>query len=348
MDKRITPEFPDPDRRVQESLFVRHPEAFKHSVNWRHDRFINQSPGVRDLRQVFQWLRTRQPQRWPSWVENKAFPLPPLAAGTDSRSWRVTYVNHSTVLWQIGSYNLITDPVYSERVSPISWAGPRRVRSPGVALRDLPRIDVVLLSHNHYDHMDLPTLCWLNARDAPLIVTGLGNGYYLRRNRLNHVVELDWWESHVWQDLRLHFVPAQHFSGRGARDRDQALWGGLVIETPHGNGYFAGDTGYGPHFRQLRERFGRFRFSLIPIGAYEPRWFMKLAHINPEEAVQVHRELHSMLSMGIHFNTFQLTDEPIDAPVQALQQALAAQGISEESFWVVQEGEGRDIPLQDA
>lgn len=345
MSKNVSAEQQLRKMRVRETLLRTHPEDHAHSPNWQGTHFVNQTKGHRDLSKILTWARTRQPSPWPAWQENASFPLPVTRHSENPADWRVTFINHSTVLIQMGPVNLITDPVYSQRVSPFQWAGPKRVRAPGVPLEKLPPVHIVLLSHNHYDHMDMPTLKYLSERDNPLIVTGLGNGVYMRRNGIQNIVELDWWQHHETPAGKVHFVPAQHFSGRGARDRDQALWGGLVVETSQGNLYFAGDTGDGPHFAQIGERFGAMRFSLIPIGAYEPRWFMKMAHINPAEAVKAHRETRSRCSMGIHFNTFQLTDEAITQPVVDLRVAQEEQGVALGDFVVMQEGEGRDVPL---
>lgn len=306
-------------------------------------KFFNHHHPERALTQVFTWLRTRKPARWPGWVDNPAFPPPPARHSTLLRDWRATFVNHATVLLQIGPYNLLTDPVWSERVSPFRNLGPRRVRAAGVALQDLPRIDVVLLSHNHYDHLDLATLKYLERRDHPHVVTGLGNAALLHANGIGRVTELDWWGSVQHEELTLHFTPAQHFSGRGVRDRDMTLWGGLWVETPAGACFFAGDTGYGPHFSEIRARLGAPRLALLPIGAYEPYWFMGPVHMNPDDAVRAHRDLGADASLAIHFNTFQLTDEPIGQPVLDLGAALAAQGVDPATFLVLQEGEGRTV-----
>lgn len=306
-------------------------------------RFFNPSHPERPLTQVFTWLRTRKPARWPGWVDNEVFPPPPARHSTRLRDWRVTFVNHATVLVQVGPYNLLTDPVWAARVSPFRNLGPRRVRAAGVALKDLPTIDVVLLSHNHYDHLDLATLKFLARRDNPLVVTGLGNAPLLADNGIRHVSELDWWEHVAFKDLRIHFTPAQHFSGRGVRDRDMTLWGGLWVETSAGALFFAGDTGYGAHFREIRERLGVPRLALLPIGAYEPYWFMGPVHMNPDDAVRAHCDLDAGTSLSIHFNTFQLTDEPIDRPVRDLADALDRYRVEPSRFVVLKEGEGRAI-----
>lgn len=334
----------EPHLRVEkprDRLLARPTHRYPVTEHCNGEQFFNTAVPARDLGQVFTWLRNRQPSRWPGWVENEKFTLPPERHSTQIRDWRVTFINHATMLLQIGPYNLLTDPVWSERVSPFSYVGPRRVRAAGIALQDLPPIDVVLLSHNHYDHLDLATLKWLERRDHPHIVTGLGNAALLHANGIRHVSELDWWHHIMHGDMKIHFVPAQHFSGRGLRDRDMSLWGGLWVETSAGAMFFAGDTGYGPHFREIRERLGTPRLALLPIGAYEPYWFMGPVHMNPDDAVKAHQDLDADVSVAIHFNTFQLTDETIDRPVRDLAEALQKHGVAPARFVVLKEGESR-------
>jgi L-ascorbate metabolism protein UlaG (beta-lactamase superfamily) len=329
--------------RPRQQLLARPARDYPASDHFNGKLFFNTDLPARALTQVFTWLRTRQPSRWPGWVENDTFAPPRQRLSTQLRDWRATFVNHATVLIQIGPYNLLTDPVWSERVSPFRNLGPRRVRAAGVALENLPPIDVVLLSHNHYDHLDLATLRFLEKRDGAHVVTGLGNAALLHANGIRHVSELDWWGAVQHKDLKIHFTPAQHFSGRGLRDRDRTLWGGLWVETEAGSLFFAGDTGYGPHFRAIAERLGHPRLALLPIGAYEPRWFMGPVHMNPEDAVLAHRDLAPRASLAIHFNTFQLTDEPIHQPVADLAVALQKHGVDPATFLVLKEGEGRGV-----
>jgi len=269
-----------------------------------------------------------------------------LSAPTARSLWKVlwwlaftrrqrTFVNHSTFLLQFGGRNVLTDPIWSERASPLRWAGPRRVRRPGLDLDHLPPIHVVLVSHNHYDHMDLPTLRQLDFRFSPRFVTGDGNHRMLTRAGLKRVAELDWWKELDAGGLGVTMTPAQHFSRRGVFDVNRSLWGGFWIRCGRFQVYFTGDSGYGAHFRAIRERLGRPDVALLPIGAYEPRWFMKPNHVNPEEAVRAHLDLDSPLSFAMHFGTFQLTDEPIDEPIARLRSALKEQGVKEERFRVL-------------
>src|SRR5437588_11149750 len=230
--------------------------------------------------------------------------------------------------------NILTDPIWSERTSPISSVGPRRHRPPGIRFEDLPPIDLVLVSHNHYDHLDVPTLRRLSG--AP-ILTPLGNAALMRRHGIS-ASELDWWQTKGIATL----VPAQHFCSRGLTDRDRNLWGGFVISSPFGNVYFAGDSGSGEHFAQISKRFQPIRLALLPIGAYLPRWFMKPVHIDPAEAVEAHAVLGAATSVAIHFGTFHLGDDGLETPVRDLQRAIAAAG--NPRFWIVGQGEGKDVP----
>ncbi len=291
------------------------------------------SPGVdtdKSLRDLWAWRRGRRAAPWPRQVA--LLPHPPPPQDVPAGEMLLTPVGHSTVLIQFQGCNVLTDPVFSDRASPLSWLGPKRVRAPGVAFEDLPRIDLVLLSHNHYDHMDLPSLSRIGRRWAPPIVTGLGNARTLIPAGIGNVVELDWWDSAVpLPGIAVRYVPAQHWSSRSPVDRRRALWGGHVLTTSAGTLLFAGDTGYGPHVAEIGRRC-RPDVALLPIGAYEPRWFMAAQHMNPDEAVRAHVELGAQLSLAIHWGTFQLTDEAIDAPLQALEEAKAARGLPEAAF----------------
>jgi len=277
------------------------------------------------------------------WPERAGLDCEPLAATPPAPAVdgeiMATFVGHATFLLQWRGLVMLTDPVWSDRCSPVPWAGPKRVRPPAVNFEALPPVDVVLLSHNHYDHLDVETLKRLDARCRPLIVTGLGNRAFLESCGLTHVVELDWWEAHTVGGALLTLVPAVHWSSRGGSGRNATLWGGFMIEAAGTRTYYAGDTGYGPHFAAIRQRLGPPDLALLPIGAYEPRWFMKPVHMNPEEAVQAHRELGARHSVGLHFGTWQLTDEAIDAPVRDLAAARRAAGVEETTFRAPEAGE---------
>ena len=282
-------------------------------------RFFN--PGAaqaRGLFDVLRWKWTSRPERVPAFVDDvsPAKPAPRVEAGV----LRATLVNHSSVLLQWNGCNILTDPIWSERASPVSWAGPKRHRAPGVRREDLPQIDLLLLSHNHYDHLDLPTLRWIVQRDQPVFVTPLGVSRLVPSAAATSIHELDWGGSMRLGDLTVHAVPAYHFSARGAFDRNQTLWCGYMLEWNHRLVYFAGDTAFGAHFAQIRAAFAPPRLALLPIGAYAPRWFMSAVHMSPEQAVEAHKILQAETSLGIHHGTFQLTDEGLDAPRNELLQ----------------------------
>jgi L-ascorbate metabolism protein UlaG (beta-lactamase superfamily) len=284
-------------------------------------------------------LLTTPMTRWPSDVPVEQ--RRPPATGLDEIV--VTFVGHSTFLIQVGGINVLIDPVYSNRASPVSFAGPRRVRRPGVRFDDLPPISLVLLSHNHYDHCDLGTLKLLQQRFHPAAVTPAGNGRLLRAAGFRKIQELDWWETSRTAPLTITVTPAQHFSARTPFDRNRALWGGFLIEANGRRILHAGDSGYGPHFRGIGERLGPIHLALLPIGAYEPRWFMKDIHMNPAEAVQAHLDLGARASVAMHFGTFQLTPEVIDQPVRDLRVALHDRGVPAEQFRVMEVGESLSI-----
>ena len=255
----------------------------------------------------------------------------------------VTFIGHATFLIQTPLGNILTDPMYSERASPLSWVGPRRVRRPAVRFDDLPPISIVLLSHNHYDHADLPTLRRLAARFDPVVVTPLGNGSLVQSSGIRRVLELDWWQHTTAGDFDITLTPAQHFSARTPFDRNRALWGGFVIRAERLRIFFAGDTGYADLFGQVRTRLGPIDLAFLPIGAYEPRWFMRAIHMNPAEAVQAHRDLRATRSIATHFGTFRLSGEGIDEPVRALDEARQAANMPEFEFQVLDFGESTRI-----
>lgn len=296
----------------------------------------------RSFGEVMRWKRNVPDNPWP-----KSVPVQTVVPDLLVEGLRVTMIGHATVLIQFAGYNLITDPVWSDRASPLSFLGPKRICGPGVAIGDLPSIDVVLLSHNHYDHLDIATLKKLHARNAPLIVTPLGNGPIVQRHIPDVRVSTgDWGDAiAVGTDLKVHIVPALHWSSRGLRDRRMALWCGFVIEAAGKLVYFAGDTGYGTGgiFRRIREKFGPIDLAIIPIGAYDPRWFMAAQHTNPEEAVRIMLDLEARAAAGVHWGTFKLTDEPWDEPRVRLEESLAAQGIDRFRFPALIPGDVRDF-----
>ena len=297
-------------------------------------RFVNPSGNAdQPFPAVLRMLREpRTP--WPSRVD-EPLQRPPHPNGTAAV---VTFIGHSTFLLQTRAGNILTDPMYSQRAGPFYLLGPRRVRQPAVLLDDLPPIAIVLLSHNHYDHCDLRTLGKLAERFDPIVVTPLGNGALVRSAGIRRVEELDWWQSTRSSTIPITLTPAQHFSARTAFDRNRALWGGFVV-TVGPRLFFAGDTAYAGFFREIRQRLGPIDMALLPIGAYEPRWFMRSVHMNPAEAVQAHLDLEASASIGMHFGTFQLTAEGIDEPLRALAEARRERNVSPDQFRAMSFGE---------
>lgn len=304
-------------------------------------KFLNLEPTERWARQVMRWMATRKPTPWPRWIDDVT-PATPIARVV-GEGLRITLVNHSTVLIQTAGINLLTDPVWSRRVGPFPWLGPKRVRRPGIAFDELPKIDCVLLSHDHYDHLDVPTLRRLVARDQPRLLCGLGVDRTLEIEGLTGAEAMDWHGRTLAGDLEIIFTPCRHFSGRGLKDQDSTLWGSFLLRTPQGNVYFAGDTGYGPHFDETRRRYGDVAVALLPIGCYEPRWFMRAYHMSPDDALQAHQDLGAAFSLGIHYGTFRLGDEGVDAPVRDLERALAEVGLASDAFRVQPFGDPWDM-----
>jgi L-ascorbate metabolism protein UlaG (beta-lactamase superfamily) len=278
----------------------------------------------------------REPKApWPAHIDVQ----PRRPAALEDGVAVVTFIGHATFLIQTRAGHILTDPMYSDRAGPFNVAGPRRVRQPAVAFEDLPGISTVLLSHNHYDHCDLRTLRRLARRFDPLVITPLGNARLVRAAGIRRVEELDWWQAARTSSMSVTLTPARHFSARTPFDRNRALWGGFVIGIDGARLYFAGDSAYAPLFTTIRERLGPIDLSLLPIGAYEPRWFMQAVHMNPAEAVQAHIDLQSALSVGMHFGTFQLTTEAIDEPLRALDEALPVANIPASRFRTLAFGE---------
>lgn len=279
--------------------------------------FHNLDPKVklRGLLSSIKWRLTSKREKWPDSVPNEYEDTPP--ARVEGDKIRVSFIGHMTFLIQTQSLNILTDPVYSERCSPFSFLGPKRVSKPGIPLKKLPKIDLILISHNHYDHMDIETLKILVEHSGSKIIVPLGNASIIQ----NHIPkadiqEMDWYENTEFtNNIKICLEPAQHWSARGLLDINKALWGSFVIETPKGQILFMGDTGYDQEmFKRTAEKFTNIVLSLIPIGAYEPRWFMHPIHMNPEEAVRTHIDLNSCRSIASHFATFQLSDEGYDQP----------------------------------
>jgi N-acyl-phosphatidylethanolamine-hydrolysing phospholipase D len=306
------------------------------------------------FRDILKWSRERRSQ--------KLAPTPPrgsFATATPAiarpragdNDFTATWIGHSTVLLQFGGINIITDPVFCQRAFPVQWAGPRRVMDPAMSLDALPPLDVVLLSHNHYDHLDKGAVKHL-ARAHPNArwVVSLGLTRYIQPWGVRHIVELDWWQTADVNGLRVTATPARHFSARRLGDRNRSLWSGFAFEMNGVRVWFAGDSAYHPEFGDIGARCGPFDFVMIPIGAYDPRWFMHIVHVDPEEAVQIYRDLiashpnaPSPLMLGIHWGTFRLTDEPMDEPPRRTLARWREAGLPDDRLWVANFGETRSV-----
>jgi L-ascorbate metabolism protein UlaG (beta-lactamase superfamily) len=299
----------------------------------------------RSRRDLFRWFVDRRlhgtKSKWPAWAPSPYADRPP--ARVEGAAWRISYVGHASWLIQAAGLNLLLDPIWSKRASPFRSVGPKRVNDPGIAFADLPPIDVVLVSHGHYDHLDIATLSRLTAAHRPRVITPLGNDTIMRKHDPAIAAEACDWESRleVGAGTAVTLVPARHWSARNLSDRNMSLWASFVIETPGGRIYFVADSGYGDgrHFRVARERHGPFRLAILPIGAYEPRWFMQDQHMNPAEAVRALIDCGAEFALAHHYGTFQLTDEAIEAPLVALDEALRVAGISPERFRALRPGQ---------
>jgi L-ascorbate metabolism protein UlaG (beta-lactamase superfamily) len=317
--------------------------SYPASDHYDGERFYNPEPTSRPAGKrigIFTILRARlkkDPKVWAVWpkhVENKRYPMPGGAAPA------VTFIGHSSFLIRLPGLTILTDPVFSQRCSPFRFAGPKRVRAPGLAIEALPQVDLILLSHNHYDHMDLVSLRKIRRRfPKAAIVSMLGNAAYLAGKRLRGVMELDWWQSAGIGEASVTATPARHFAARTLWDRNETLWGGFWISHGGRSIYFAGDTGYTKFFKEINARLGAADLALLPIGAYEPRWFMGAVHMNPADAVMAFQDLGAKRAIGMHFGTFQLTAEAIDAPIHDLAAARAEAGMVDEAFVTLDVGE---------
>jgi L-ascorbate metabolism protein UlaG (beta-lactamase superfamily) len=310
------------------------------------ERFFNptvQAPPARGRRAFFsRWATSEERARWPAHVPVVPTVPPRRVDGADMR---VTWVGHATVLVQTQGLNILTDPVWSERTSPFAFIGPRRVRAPGVRFEDLPRIDLVLISHNHYDHLDLATLGRLWRRDRPLIVTSLGNDRIVAQAGAEAVAR-DWGgRVAVRPGIEVIVERNHHWSSRWFVDRNRALWSAFTVRLPGGNLLFAGDTGWGDgSWVRAAAAHGPFRLALIPIGAFEPRDYMRNHHVNPEEAVAIFQALDPVRALGIHWGTVQLTFEPIDEPRRRLAALRRELEIADDRFVAVEAGQGFSVP----
>jgi L-ascorbate metabolism protein UlaG (beta-lactamase superfamily) len=311
------------------------------------ERFFNpedrvQPPPVVPARFFNRWVTAQGRAVWPSHVPVTSTVPPPRVPG---ERMLVTWIGHATVLVQTQGLNILTDPIWSERASPFSFIGPKRVRAPGIRFEDLPRIDLVLVSHNHYDHMDLPTLRRLWDRDRPRVVTSLGNDTILKRRGIG-AVAADWGRSvAIAAGVSVVVERVHHWGSRWGTDRNRSLWSGFTVRLPGGNLFFAGDTGRGDgSWPRDAARDGPFRLAILPIGAYSPREIMQSNHMNPDEAVAAFQRLGGRTALGVHWGTFQLTFEGIDDPPTQLRQALKAKGIAANRFLATEVGQTVEVP----
>lgn len=289
-------------------------------------------------RDFWRWRLTAKPKLWPRQVAFTPPPPPPSPRGEEVV---VTWIGHATFLIRTETVNLLTDPIFSERASPFTWIGPRRVHPPGIAFSALPRIDAVLLSHDHYDHCDLRSLGAIALKHDPLFVAPLRHHDLLSTAGARRTIELDWWQNHaLTSHAQITLTPAKHWSNRLGRPRNHRLWGGFFLHLGPKRLWFVADSGYDAEiFGHVRQRCGPPDLALVPIGAYEPRWFMAPMHMNPAEAVQLHQDVAARRSVGMHWGTFQLTDEGRDEPVEALATARTAAGLSADDFQVLAPGQ---------
>ncbi|WP_345814507.1 MBL fold metallo-hydrolase [Paraburkholderia sp. PREW-6R] len=299
---------------------------------------------------VWKWRWNRLIHHLPPPPENGyAFPVdhPDVAWINANRTVNtLTWIGHSTALLQIDGVNILTDPIFSERASPFTFAGPKRRVPPGLTLAELPHIDIVLISHSHYDHLDEASVKALNAQPGgpPLFLVPLGIKEWLAKKGISNAQESDWGDHTLASRLNFWFVPSTHWSARSLTDRNETLWGGWVVKTSPQAAhpfslYFAGDTGYSLDSKRIGAAFGCFDLALIPIGAYAPRWFMGPQHVDPQQAVQIFEDVHARKAVGIHWGTFELADEPLDEPPRKLAEATHAAGLPDDAFTVLHHGQ---------
>ncbi len=306
-----------------------------------HSYSTEERTGLNNQTSVFKWLLTRPNIKW-VWRNNEKHAVP--AERVEGDAIVTTFINHSTVLIQTQGINILCDPIWSKRTSPNSFIGPARFRAPGITLEELPPIHIVLISHNHYDHMDVGTLRWLSKTWNPKIVAGLGNAEFLKSKGIDAVHDMDWFDKEIISNnVSIVCAPGQHFSSRALFDRNKTLWCGFIIETPSGPIYFAGDTGYGSFVEKIKEKYpAGIKLAFLPIGAFKPEWFMGPVHISPSQAMQIHKELDIKTSVAIHFGTFHLADDGQDEPQTRIKELIekhTAPDGSKPDFRILENGE---------
>jgi N-acyl-phosphatidylethanolamine-hydrolysing phospholipase D len=310
--------------------------------------FVNSNPGFE--RPGF-WTvqRFRLSRLVDALAPRRAVPVFPRVAN-DGRALRannpgtptLTWIGHATFLFQVDGLNVLTDPQWSERASPLSFLGPRRLAAPGVRFEDLPRIHVVVISHDHYDHLDRPTVSRLAAAHRPLFLVPLGLKAWFADIGVTNVEELDWWQQRVVGAVTFTCVPVQHWSARTPFDMNRRLWSGWALAGRERRALFAGDTGYdAPEFRAIGERLGPFDVAAVAIGAYEPPEMMRMTHTTPEESLDIFADVRARTFVAMHWGTFDLSDEPPDEPPRRLLEVARARGIPEDRVWVLKHGETR-------
>ncbi len=307
--------------------------------------FVNNYPyPERDTADAFRWMFENASKAYRK-VDFLLAENDPAFLRANTSEPTLTWIGHATFLLQIAGKNLLTDPHFTRRASPLAFGPPVRLTPVGLAIEQLPHIDAVVISHNHYDHLDEGSVLALarQAGGSPTFLVPLGLSAWFRDRGITKVIELDWWEKVATAGLDFHFVPAQHFSSRSPFDKNKTLWGGWIVDAPAFRFYFAGDTGYSPDFKDIGQRFSGIDLAAIPIGAYAPREIAKAMHVNPEEAVSIHQDVGAAYSVGMHWGTFRLTLEPLDEPPKRLAEARNAAGIAEERFFVLQHGETRSL-----
>lgn len=296
------------------------------------------------LAEVFKYITTRNPEPWQRNYETfvREEPLP-ISDGNDVH---VTFVNHSTFIIQYEGMTILTDPVWSQRCSPVQFVGPARFRPPGVRYSDIAHVDLVVISHNHYDHLDKISIQNIIKDHNPKFIVPLGLDHLIRKWGATQIEVLDWWQTSKTGGLNIQAVPANHFTSRGTFDRDQTLWCGYILEKKGHKIYFAGDTGYGEVFKEIGQREGPIDVSLIPIGAYLPRWFMSPIHVSPKESVLIHQDVKSQHSIGMHFGTFALADDGPNRPIADLAIEKSNRSIAEDEFIVPDEGHSYKFSIE--